>query len=40
MKDGERNPFEGLRWGAKIVQLADPHIPFNLLPECGVSVAK
>ena len=40
MDDEERDPFAGLGWEAEIVRLPDPHIPFNPLPERGVSGAK
>ena len=40
MDKDERDPFAGLRWEVEIVRLADPHTPFNLSPECGVSGAK
>ena len=31
----EKDLFEGLRWGAEIVQLIDPDVPFNPLLEHG-----
>ena len=40
MEDEEDDPFEGLGWGADIVRLADPHIPFNPAQEHGVSGVK
>ena len=36
----EKDPFEGLGCGPKIVQLEDPYNPFNPLLECDVSAAK
>ena len=40
MDEDERDPFAGLGWEVEIVILADPHIPFNPSPECGVNGAK
>ena len=40
MDKDERDPFAGLGWEVEIVRLADPHILFNLSPECVVSSAK
>ena len=40
MEEEEEDPFEGLGWGADIVRLADPHIPFNPAQEYGMSGVK
>ena len=40
MDKDEGDPFAWLGWGAKIVSLADPHIPFNPSPKGGLSDAK
>ena len=40
MDEDERDLFAGLGWEVEIMRLADPHTPFNLLPERGVSGAK
>ena len=40
MDEDERDPFVGLGWEIETVRLADPHTPFNLSLECGVSGAK
>ena len=40
MDEDERDPFAGLGWEVEIVRLADPHTPFNPLPERGMSGAK
>ena len=40
MDEDERDPFAGLGWVVEMIRLADPHIPFNLLPKRGMSGAK
>ena len=40
MDEDERDPFAGLEWEVEIVRLANPHTPFNPLPERRVSGAK
>ena len=36
----DKDPFEGLGWRAKIIQLVDPYILFNPLLEYRVSYTK
>ena len=40
MDEDEGETFAGLGWGAEIVSLANPHIPFNPSPKGGLSGAK
>ena len=40
MDEDEGDPFVGLGWKAKRVNLANPHIPFNPSPKGGLSGAK
>ena len=36
----KRDIFAGLGWEKETRSLGDPHVPFNLLPECDIGVAK
>ena len=40
MDDDEKDLFEVLGWGTKIVRLVNPHVPFNLSFERGVNGTK
>ena len=40
MDEGGGDLFAGLGWRAEIINLADPHIPFNPSPKGGLSGTK
>ena len=40
MDEDEGDPFARLGWGAKIVSLVNPHIPFNPSSKGGLSGTK